>query len=61
MAHRFPEDIQPVADLEQICKANELFRLLALAEEDVKEGRYVEAKDFFDGFSSVLKKSNIQR
>ncbi len=39
-------------EYEKITKAFNLLKLLALAEEDIKEGRYTEAKHFFKEFKS---------
>lgn len=37
-------------EYEKMTEAFNLLKLLAPAEEDVREGRYTEAKDFFEGF-----------
>ena len=40
-------------EYEKITNAFNLLKLLAPAEEDVKEGRYTEARDFFEAFKRV--------
>ncbi|MFA7348555.1 MAG: type II toxin-antitoxin system Phd/YefM family antitoxin [Desulfurivibrionaceae bacterium] len=37
-------------EYEKITNAFSLLKLLAAAEEDIKEGRYTEAQEFFQGF-----------
>ncbi len=40
-------------EYEKIANAFNLLKLLAPAEEDIKEGRYTEAKEFFEEFKSA--------
>ena len=40
-------------EYEKIANAFNLLKLLAPAEEDIKEGRYTEAKEFFEEFKST--------
>ena len=42
-------------EYEKMTNAFNLLKLLAPAEEDLKEGRYTEAKDFFKEFKSAKK------